>query len=106
MPYEIVVHDSAAEEIQRLRVFDQRRIISQIEQQLSHQPTVVTRRRKCLGPLVATFEHEQPIWRLRVDEYRVFYDVDEQSQHVHVRAVRRKETDQQRSIYYEDHLQS
>jgi mRNA-degrading endonuclease RelE of RelBE toxin-antitoxin system len=94
MPFEIVIHDLAAQEIQELRVFEQRRIIDEIEQQLRHQPTLVTRRRKCLDPLVATFEHQQPIWQLRVDEFRVFYDVDQESQQVHVRAVRRKETDQ------------
>jgi mRNA-degrading endonuclease RelE of RelBE toxin-antitoxin system len=97
MPFEIVVHDLAAEEIGKLRAFDQRRIVDEIEQQLSHQPTLITRRRKCLGALVASFEHQQPIWQLRVDEFRVFYDVNEESQQVHVRAVRRKEPEQSTS---------
>jgi mRNA-degrading endonuclease RelE of RelBE toxin-antitoxin system len=32
----------------------------------------------------------QPVWELRVGEYRVFYDVDEVGGQVVVRAVRRK----------------
>jgi len=31
-----------------------------------------------------------PIWELRVGEFRVFYDVDEEAQTVFVRAVRHK----------------
>lgn len=31
-----------------------------------------------------------PIWELRVGEFRVFYDVDEPSNMVYVRAVKRK----------------
>jgi mRNA-degrading endonuclease RelE of RelBE toxin-antitoxin system len=94
MSFEIVVHESAAREIETLRVFDQRRIVDEIAEQLSDQPTLTTRRRKCLGSLVATFEHEPPIWQLRVGDFRIFYDVDEESQLVHIRAVRQKETDQ------------
>jgi len=36
------------------------------------------------------FEHVPPLWELRVGEYRVFYDVDEQANKVFVRAVRKK----------------
>jgi hypothetical protein len=69
MSFEVIVHESAAREIEGFRAFDQRRILDEIEQQLSHQPMLVTRRRKCLGPLALTFEHEPPIWQLRVDEF-------------------------------------
>lgn len=31
-----------------------------------------------------------PVWELRVDEYRVFYDVDEADQTVKIRVVRHK----------------
>jgi mRNA-degrading endonuclease RelE of RelBE toxin-antitoxin system len=33
--------------------------------------------------------------KLRVGDFRVFYDVDEQTAQVHIRAVRRKEAPQQ-----------
>ena len=61
---------------------------------LRDQPTVATRRRKCLMDLTPAFEHQLPIWELRVGVFRVFYDVEEDEQRVHVRAVRRKEPPQ------------
>ena len=36
MPYAIVVHELAVQELESLRVFDERRIISEIEKQLTH----------------------------------------------------------------------
>jgi hypothetical protein len=48
MPFEIIVHELAAGEIESFRAFDQRRILDEIGQQLKDQPTLVTRRRKCL----------------------------------------------------------
>jgi len=48
MAYQIVVHEPAAEEIAALRTFDQRHVVRAIEEQLSHQPTTPTRRRKLL----------------------------------------------------------
>jgi len=35
-------------------------------------------------------EAVRPVWQLRVGDFRVFYDVDEQQQEVIVRAIRRK----------------
>jgi mRNA-degrading endonuclease RelE of RelBE toxin-antitoxin system len=91
MAYQIVVHEPAAEEIAALRTFDQRHVVRAIEEQLSHQPTTPTRRRKLLTSVVPAFEHVLPVWELRVDEIRVFYDVEEMPAIVHIRAVRRKE---------------
>jgi mRNA-degrading endonuclease RelE of RelBE toxin-antitoxin system len=90
MPYEIFLHETAAEELEHLRAFDQRRIVAAIEEQLSYQPTVPTRNRKCLEALTPTFEHVPPVWELRVSHFRVFYDVEEDTGRVHVRAIRRK----------------
>jgi mRNA-degrading endonuclease RelE of RelBE toxin-antitoxin system len=94
MPFVIIFHELSASEIESFRAFDQRRIVDEIAEQLTDQPTLATRRRKCLGSLVASFEHEPPIWQLRIGEFRVFYDVDEESRLVHIRSVRRKESDQ------------
>jgi mRNA-degrading endonuclease RelE of RelBE toxin-antitoxin system len=94
MPYEIVVHELAVGELESLRTFDQRRLIAEIRQQLTDQPGVATRRRKCLVDLSPSFEHEAPVWQLRVGDFRVFYDVDDEGRRVHVRAVRRKEASQ------------
>ena|SRR5438128_5910250 len=94
MPYEIEVHELAVEELAQLRAFERRRILAEIRGQLTDQPAVATRRRKCLLDLTRSFEHELPVWELRVGEFRVFYDVQEDGQRVHVRAVRRKEAPQ------------
>lgn len=90
MSYAIFVHETAADEIEALRAYDQRRVLAAIEEQLSQQPTGATRRRKCLVGLVPRFEHVLPIWELRVGDFRVFYDVDQAQNQVHIRAVRRK----------------
>jgi mRNA-degrading endonuclease RelE of RelBE toxin-antitoxin system len=95
MAYDIEVHQLAVDELDELRAYDQRIILDEIEQQLSHEPTVPTRRRKRLISLVPAFEYVPPIWQLRVGDFRVFYDVDEESKIVHVRAVRRKMPSQQ-----------
>lgn len=92
--FEIEISDLAAEELKRFRVFEQRRIVEEVEEQLSDQPTEVTKNRKRLDSAVPDFEHVEPIWELRVGEFRVFYDVDEASQIVFVRAVRRKRPNQ------------
>jgi len=91
MSYDIEIHELAVNELVQLRPFDQRRILAEIRTQLSDQPTVATRRRKCLWNLAPSFEHELPVWELRVGAFRVFYDVQEDERQVHVRAVRRKE---------------
>jgi mRNA-degrading endonuclease RelE of RelBE toxin-antitoxin system len=66
------------------------RILDAMEEQLSHQPTVPTKNRKVLVNLVPPFETVPPVWELRVGDYRVFYDVDEDHEIVYARAVRRK----------------
>lgn len=90
MPYGIGITDLAVVELKKIRAFDRRRITEAIRSQLSYQPTLATRNRKRLDSLTPGFEHVPPIWELRVGEYRVFYDVDESSQMVCVRAVRLK----------------
>ena len=95
MTFAILFHELAAEEIAKLRRFDQRRVLAAIEEQVTHEPTTPTPRRKCLAGLTPTFEHVLPVWELRVGQFRVFYDVDAEAVAVNIRAVRRKEPDQQ-----------
>ena len=90
MVFEIQIHELAEREIAALRAFDQRAILDAIEDQLRYQPTIATRRRKCLSGVLPSFEHVIPIWELRVGQFRVFYDANEVLRQVHVRAVRRK----------------
>jgi hypothetical protein len=60
MAFEIIVHEAAVEELEALRMFDQRIIVDAIGEQLKHQPTVPTRRRKSLGALALAFENVPP----------------------------------------------
>jgi mRNA-degrading endonuclease RelE of RelBE toxin-antitoxin system len=65
-------------------------LLDEIAQHLSHEPNRETRNKKILRGLTPPWEHVEPVWELRVAEYRVFYDVDEAAGEVIVRAVRRK----------------
>lgn len=65
-------------------------ILDTMEELLRHEPNVETRNRKVLVNLVPPFESVPPVWELRVGEYRVFYDIDEEKEIVYVRAVRHK----------------
>jgi mRNA-degrading endonuclease RelE of RelBE toxin-antitoxin system len=38
----------------------------------------------------ASFVFEPPLWELRIGDFRVFYDVDNERQRVYVRAIREK----------------
>lgn len=88
--YAVEIAPSALEEIGEFRAFDGRRILDAIEEQLTHEPAVVTRHRRLLPGLEPSFEAVPPVWELSLGEYRVFYDVNEDEKKVHVRAVRRK----------------
>ncbi|MBM4013230.1 MAG: hypothetical protein FJ275_09570 [Planctomycetes bacterium] len=80
-----VVSDLAA-----LRPYDRRRVVDRIDTELRDSPTAETRNRKLLPGLQPPWDQELPIWELRVGEYRVFYDVQEQARLVAVRAIRLK----------------
>ncbi len=79
-----------AQDLAGLRVFERARILDQIEEQLTHQPTQETRNKKILPGLKPPWDRELPVWELRVGEYRVFYDVDDTEHVVTVRVIRRK----------------
>jgi mRNA-degrading endonuclease RelE of RelBE toxin-antitoxin system len=81
---------SVAKDLAELRAVDYKTILDRIEEQLVHQPTVETRSKKIIVGLTPPWEYQEPIWQLRVGEYRVFYDVNEELAVVNVRAVRHK----------------
>jgi mRNA-degrading endonuclease RelE of RelBE toxin-antitoxin system len=90
MPYTIDVRDVAYDELKAIKPFHRRRIIDAIDRQLADQPNVETKDRKMLTGLQPDFEHDPPVWELRVGQYRVYYDVSEELKAVVVRAVREK----------------
>jgi mRNA interferase RelE/StbE len=88
--YEIRYAEDVADDLKRLRPAQRTRILDRIEAQLTHQPTEQTRNRKILVGLVPPWEHEEPVWQLRIGEFRVFYDVDDAEAIVVIRAIRHK----------------
>ena len=67
--FEIILAPSAVTELRSLRADIRSRVRDAIELHLRYEPTKVSRSRIKLQGL------EQPQYRLRVDEIRVFYDV-------------------------------
>ncbi|MEI6514164.1 MAG: type II toxin-antitoxin system RelE/ParE family toxin [bacterium] len=85
--YDIRYAEQAADDIRCLRVFDQRALLDGIEQYLAHQPGQVSKSRiKAMA---------QPFWshfRLRIGDFRTYYDVDEERRAVNVLRVLKKTT--------------
>jgi len=67
--YDIKLTPEAIEDLAALRKFDQVRIVTGMEAQLTHEPATETRNRKRLRP------NQLAEWALRIDNFRVFYDV-------------------------------
>ena len=88
--YKITYAEGIADDLGRLRANQRGRILDEIEVQLSHEATRQTRNRKIVVGLVPPWDHVDPVWELRMGEYRVFYDVDEAEATVIVRAIRHK----------------
>ena len=77
MVYEIIFASEAINDLQRLRAVDRSGIRNAIETHLRHQPRKQSKTRiKRLRGL------RQPQYRLRVDDFRVFYDVIETEVHI------------------------
>ena len=83
--YQIEFTEDARTDLSSYTAFERKMIVSEIRDQLTHQPLVETRNRKPL--------RDNPIapWELRVDKYRVFYEVDEHGRSVNIVAVGHKE---------------
>src|SRR5262245_46969114 len=88
MPFDIEIDRPAMEELESIRVFDRRRIVQAIGEQLTHQPMVATRNRKQLAEVQTSLSPHLPLWELRVGDFRIFYNVIEEV--VFVRAIRAK----------------
>ena len=48
--------------------FDRKQLLDHIDEQLTHRPAQATRNKKILVGLVPPWDHEEPIWELRVGE--------------------------------------
>jgi len=88
--YTIEYVEGVADDLAVLRAFERQQILDRIEEQLTYQPTQPTRNKKELPGLTPPWEHVDPVWELRVGQYRVFYDVADEESVVTVRAIRHK----------------
>jgi mRNA-degrading endonuclease RelE of RelBE toxin-antitoxin system len=83
--FQIEITEDARNDLSSYTAFERKTITSEIRDQLTYQPLVETRNRKPL--------RDNPIapWELRVDKYRIFYEVDEHGRSVIIVAVGHKE---------------
>jgi len=88
--FRIVYAESVAADLAGLRARERARILDNIDAKLTHEPTRESRNIKTIIGLIPPWEHEGPVWQLRVGEHRVYYEVDETASVVTIRAIRRK----------------
>jgi mRNA-degrading endonuclease RelE of RelBE toxin-antitoxin system len=69
--FQIEFTPEAEADLAWFKKYEQNIILDGIEENLRYEPTVSTRNRKKLRP------HRTAEWELRVDRYRIFYDVTE-----------------------------
>jgi len=79
--YEIELTSEAKGDLRTLTKRDQKLVLDGIEEQLEHGPTHETRNRKRLRP------NRLAEWEVRIERFRVFYDVDDAAQKVKVATV-------------------
>jgi mRNA-degrading endonuclease RelE of RelBE toxin-antitoxin system len=91
MEFRIEFSNESQREFERLRIFKRRRVYDSIHSQLQNRPEVESRNLKCLGDrMTANFVYVPPLWELRVDDVRIFHEVDSEQAMVYVHAVRIK----------------
>ena len=81
MRFEIEFTTEAIDDMLSFRKQERKYIIEKVETQLEYQPTEETRNRKKLRP------NQLAEWELRIDRFRVFYDVDADRRCVKIEAV-------------------
>lgn len=83
--YELKYTIAAVGDLKPFRKYEQRLIVDGVNEQLTHEPRVETRNRKQLRPnKVAEYE-------LRIEKFRVFYDVDDSVKAVKIVMVGHKD---------------
>jgi mRNA interferase RelE/StbE len=85
MAFRIELGDEAKTSLQRLRGVDRAKVLDRIERYLTDQPTLQSRSR-----IKRLRAGTYPPYRLRVDDIRVYYDVDEARHLVIVLGIVRK----------------
>ena len=83
--FELKLTLEAVEDLRFFSKADRKWVVNETEKQLAHEPAVETRNRKRLRP------NKVAEWELRIDRFRVFYDVDSENRLIKVRTVAYKE---------------
>lgn len=86
--YAIEWSTDAEKDLSHFRRHEQVRILDAVTRQLPFEPTVATPKRKRLRP------NRTAEWELRIGDFRVFYDVDDQVRVVAVALVGEKRGNQ------------
>src|SRR5271166_1984873 len=71
MPFEIILSPEAMDDLRRLGAFERAKVRDAMEIHLRHEPTKISKSR-----IKRLRELTHPQYRLRVDDLRVFYDVE------------------------------
>ena len=82
MAFRIELVDDAKAALRRLRAIDRAKVLDRIERHLTDEPTAQSRSR-----IKRLRAGTYPPYRLRVDDIRVYYDVDEAAQLVVVLGI-------------------
>lgn len=91
MPYRIEYSPETEKHLRLLTARQRATVLDGVDEQLIHEPTVETRKRKPMRP------NPMAPWELRIGNLRVYYDVeDEPDPVVHIRAIGIKERNQVR----------
>jgi mRNA-degrading endonuclease RelE of RelBE toxin-antitoxin system len=89
--FHVAYAEGVAGELKALPAAARAWILDSIDDQLVYEPLRQTRNRKMLVGLRPPWQHQEPVWEMRVGPYRVFYDVEEAAKRVTVRCIRRKQ---------------
>ena len=85
MAFQILYSPEAVDHLAAFSKTDQVLVLDEVDQQLSHQPMLPTRKRKLLRP------NSIAPWELRLDDIRVFYSIQEEPMPVvNVKAIGKK----------------
>ncbi len=79
--FEITFTPKAVEDIRWFKKVERKKILAKLVSQLSYEPAIETRNRKRLRP------NKLAEWELRLDRFRVFFDIDPKNRLIQVEAV-------------------
>ena len=79
--FEIKLTEEAVSDLQWFKKAERGHIVGELESMLSVEPTTETRNCKRLRP------NELAEWEVRIGDFRVFYDVDQENKLIKIEAV-------------------